>query len=158
MNEEKKDLDSFVQFYALIVDHPECTIIKEECSSNMYNRTKKTISIKNAELAKEEDIIALGTDDISTKEYIVREVVQTSQYPSREQVYAVSTSELFARLLSDLQHRNIRIRVLVGDDAYVATPMFMADIRREIEKAIEYRMRAYALKHTIGWGGKSDAE
>ena len=58
----------------------------------------------------------------------------------------------------DLQHRNIRIRVLVGDDAYVATPMFMADIRREIEKAIEYRMRAYALKHTIGWGGKSDAE
>ena len=151
MTEEKKDLDSFVQFYALIVEHPTSTIIKEECSSNMYNQTKKTISIKNAELAKEEDII-------STKEYIVREVVQTSQYPSREQVYAVSTSELFARLLSDLQHRNIRIRVLVGDDAYVATPMFMADIRSEIEKAIEYRMRAYALKHTIGWGGNSDAE
>ena len=145
----KKNLESFVRFYALIVEHPECTIIKEECSSNMYNRTKKTISIKKSKPSKR-DAIAIGTDSTNPKEYTVREVIQTSQYPSREQVYSLSTSELFTRLLSDLQHRNIRIRLIVGDDEYVATPVFMADIRNEIEQAIEFHMRAYAFNYMVG--------
>lgn len=144
----KKELNSFVRFYALIVEHPECTIIKEECSSNMYNRTKKTIKIKRMDALSKEELNKIRPK--LWRDYVIYETVQTSQFPSREDMVVANTDQLFTRLLSDLQHRNIRIRLMVGDNEYVATPKFMVDIRNVIERAIEFHMQAYAFNYMVG--------
>lgn len=138
----KKELSAFAQLYALIVEHPEVTIIEK----NYCLRGKRTIMIRHVREANQNDIAELETYGKKLeRDYIVRKTIDG--FPNMAIVHHIScmyARKMFTNLMLELERCSIKdIIVRVGNDEYIPIQAFIDDIKNEIYEAVLCRSDAF---------------
>lgn len=142
----KKELNSFAQLYALIVEHPEVTIIEK----NYCLRGKRTAMIRHVREANQNDIAELETYGKKLeRDYIVRRTIDG--FPNMVIVHHIDcmyARKMFTNLLLEMEKCSIKdIIVRVGDDEYMPIQTFIDDIKNEIYEAVLYRSDIFEYQY-----------
>ena len=142
----KKELNSFAQLYALIVEHPEVTIIEK----NYCLRGKRTIMIRHVREANQNDTAELETYGKKLeRDYIVRKTIDG--FPNMVIVHHIDcmyAKKMFTNLLLEMEKCSIKdIIVRVGDDEYMPIQTFIDDIKNEIYEAVLYRSDIFEYQY-----------
>jgi hypothetical protein len=142
----KKELNSFAQLYALIVEHPEVTIIEK----NYCLRGKRTIMIRHVREANQNDTAELETYGKKLeRDYIVRKTIDG--FPNIVIVHHIDcmyAKKMFTNLLLEMEKCSIKdIIVRVGDDEYMPIQTFIDDIKNEIYEAVLYRSDIFEYQY-----------
>ena len=138
----KTQLNWFDELYAQVLSHDKSTIITNTYSldRDVWMRTESVI-MRHSILSEEEKIRIPPGRTIS---FILREKIYTEPFMKpKETIGIVTAPQLFAHLLELWYRRIVKIRLIVGEDEFVAAANFIQDIRTVVTRSMCDAMETY---------------